>query len=146
RPMADLAAFVADVEQYAAFPGEGAVSRIIGITAGRGGIDVRLGELCAIGGADGAPARAEASGVPGPATAPPPREGLAGLGPGAPVRVVGRRWYAPAGPRLLGRVVDGIGRPLDNGPGLRGCRRVPVDREAPSPAERYPIDEVCETG
>lgn len=144
--MLDLEAILAEVDGYEAFPVEGAVSRIIGITAECGGIDVRLGELCAIEGAEGAPVLAEAIGFHGTTTVLMPLEDLAGVGPGAPVRVLGRRLYAPAGPALLGRVVDGIGRPLDQGPGLRGCRRVPVHRDAPSPAARLPIDEVCETG
>lgn len=51
----------------------------------------------------------------------------------------------PIGPSLLGRVVDGLGRPLDGGPPLDepGCR---VEAGAPSPLSRQRITEALPTG
>ena len=36
----------------------------------------------------------------------------------------------PVGPELLGRVLDGLGRPIDSGPSLRGVPRVSVEHAA----------------
>ena len=142
----DLGPYLAEVDRHEAFAVEGAVTRVVGITAECGGLTIRLGELCAIDRVDGDAVLAEAIGFHGETTVLMPLGDLDGVGPGAPVRLLGRRLFAPAGEGLLGRVVDGIGRPLDEGPPLRGCRRVPVHRDAPSPATRRPIREVCETG
>jgi len=142
----DLAAYVDGVCRHESFAVEGAVTRVIGITAECGGLNIKLGELCAIERAGGDVVLAEAIGFHSETTVLMPLGDLDGVGPGAAVRVLGRRLFAPAGSHLLGRVVDGIGRPLDDGPPLKGCRRVPVHREAPSPAARLPIREACETG
>ena len=42
---------------------------------------------------------------------------------------LGRGLLAPVGDGLLGRVVDGLGRPLDNRGPLIGCDRQPVRRK-----------------
>lgn len=52
----------------------------------------------------------------------------------------------PVGDELLGRVIDALGRPLDEGPPLR-CRAVwPVEREAPGVIDRQPVREPLHTG
>jgi flagellum-specific ATP synthase len=58
---------------------------------------------------------------------------------GARVLAAGRPPSAPVGQALLGRVLDGLGRPIDGGPELRGVRWVPVHAEPPDPLSRTPI-------
>ena len=61
---------------------------------------------------------------------------LDGIGPGAPVRVVGAPRLA-ASDGWLGRVIDPLGRPLDGkGPLPSGGRGVPVRRPPPNAAAR----------
>ncbi len=50
------------------------------------------------------------------------------------------------GPSLLGRVLDGLGRPIDGGPPLAGLRRVPVDHDTPHPLRRTMIDTALPLG
>lgn len=142
----DLAPYFERLERLSVFPIEGAVTRIIGITAECRGLAVHLGELCAIESADGHVLEAEAIGFRDDTTVLMPLGDLTGVGPGAIVRSLGRRLDAPAGEELLGRVLDGIGRPQDDGPPLRSASRVPVHRRAPPPAHRLAIDQPCETG
>ncbi|MCA9690681.1 MAG: F0F1 ATP synthase subunit alpha [Myxococcales bacterium] len=52
------------------------------------------------------------------------------------VRVHRGQLEVPAGPGLIGRVVDALGRPIDDGGPLRGCRPTPVDGPAPALIER----------
>ena len=52
----------------------------------------------------------------------------------------------PVGPELLGRVLDGLGRPIDGGPSLHHVPHVPVDQEAPHPLSRTPIHEALPLG
>lgn len=51
----------------------------------------------------------------------------------------------PVGSDLLGRVIDPLGRPLDDGPPLRGTSRA-VLRAAPRLAERAPVERPLLTG
>jgi F-type H+-transporting ATPase subunit alpha len=53
------------------------------------------------------------------------------LNSGSEVRRTGRILDVPVGEALIGRVVDAIGRPLDNQGEIRAAKRLPVEREAP---------------
>ena len=64
-----------------------------------------------------------------------------GIRYGDQVRVWGRRPSLSVGPELLGRVLDGTGQPIDDGP-MPVCReRCALDREAPLALSRTPIEE-----
>jgi flagellum-specific ATP synthase len=47
-----------------------------------------------------------------------PLNHAAGVAPDTAVRLVARRLTVPVGPEVLGRVLDGLGRPIDGGPPL----------------------------
>jgi F-type H+-transporting ATPase subunit alpha len=61
------------------------------------------------------------------------------------VVALGRQPALPVGPDLLGRVVDPLGTPLDDGPAPGGSLR-PLFREAPALTERAPVDRPVLTG
>ena len=65
---------------------------------------------------------------------------------GAEVRRTGRVMDVPVGEDLLGRVVDALGRPLDNLGEIRAIRRLPVEREAPPVMARSPVTVPLQTG
>ena len=52
----------------------------------------------------------------------------------------------PVGERLLGRVVDSLGRPLDGGPPIRAERHDPVERRAPAIVDRDFVTNPLMTG
>jgi flagellum-specific ATP synthase len=52
----------------------------------------------------------------------------------------------PAGPGLLGRVVDALGRPLDGAGPLTAVEQVPLEASAPNPLHRRRVDRVLTTG
>lgn len=137
--LVDLSSLVERVERHVPYPVEGSVTRVVGITAECEGVEARLGDLCAVVDGAGRAILAEVIGFRDEVTVLMPLDDLRGVGPGARVRPLGRRLYAPAGDALLGRVLDGIGRPLDDRLPPRDVRRVPVHRRAPSPARRLPI-------
>lgn len=58
----------------------------------------------------------------------------------------GRVVSVPVGDELLGRVIDPLGRPLDDGPPLRTRTFWPVEREAPGVVDRQPVREPLHTG
>jgi type III secretion protein N (ATPase) len=74
-----------------------------------------------------------------------PLGALAGVGPDDDVESTGGAWTVCAGDRLLGRVLDGLGRPFDGGPAIEG-ELVPVDRDPPGALERAPVARPFVTG
>lgn len=69
-----------------------------------------------------------------------------GLRTGMPVRSVGAPLTTPVGHGLLGRVLDGLGRPIDGKGPLRASAHVPVTGRAPHPLERSRVDTPLELG
>ncbi len=65
---------------------------------------------------------------------------------GAKVLGLGASASAPVGPGLLGRVVDPLGRPLDEGGAIVAQARHPVERDAPSIIDRDLVTEPVQTG
>lgn len=68
-----------------------------------------------------------------------------GIGPDDRVTWMGSAWSLPCSDALLGRVLDGLGRPLDGGPPLTGTP-FPIVRPAPPAAERPRLRHVLPTG
>ena len=69
-----------------------------------------------------------------------PMAATTGLRTGMHVRSTGGPLTIPVGTELLGRVVDGLGRPLDGGPSLLHLPHVPVENAAPAALSRARID------
>ncbi len=69
-----------------------------------------------------------------------------GIAPGQPVTLVADRLTVPVGEKLLGRVIDGMGRPLDGGPPLGDLPRAALGGAAPSALQRQRSDQVMATG
>lgn len=65
---------------------------------------------------------------------------------GARVLATGRLSQAPVGRGLLGRVLDGLGRPMDGSPELHGVRYVASHAEPPHPLTREPIGQSLASG
>ncbi len=71
---------------------------------------------------------------------------LAGVGPDDLVESTGSGLEVAAGDALLGRVLDGLGRPIDGRPAPTGLKWVPVDRPPPPALGRRPVDTAVATG
>ncbi len=61
-------------------------------------------------------------------------------------RRTGNIMEVPVGEELLGRVVDGMGRPLDGGGSIQTTEQMPIDREAPAIMERSAVNVPLQTG
>jgi F-type H+-transporting ATPase subunit alpha len=68
------------------------------------------------------------------------------LSANAEVYRTGRILDVPVGEALLGRVVDALGRPLDDRGPVRTAQRQPVEREAPAIMDRAPVTVPLQTG
>ncbi|MCP5541399.1 MAG: alternate F1F0 ATPase, F1 subunit alpha [Akkermansiaceae bacterium] len=65
---------------------------------------------------------------------------------GTEVVRTGRVADVPVGPELLGRVIDPLGVPLDNGPPVAEARRLPIERPSPPIMDRAPVTAPLQTG
>ncbi len=69
-----------------------------------------------------------------------------GIGPGDAVRALSNEDTIPSGKALLGRIIDPLGMPVDGGPSLADLKPWPVDRAAPDPLARVPVNKQLVTG
>ena len=69
-----------------------------------------------------------------------------GLEAGDHVRSTGEVVRTPVGPALLGRTIDPLGRPLDEGVPIEPAEHEPIERAAPSIVDRDFVSEPVQTG
>ncbi|HEX3802922.1 MAG TPA: FliI/YscN family ATPase [Solirubrobacteraceae bacterium] len=92
----------------------GRVGDLIGLIIEATGLEAEVGELCMVGdGRRDAPVPTEVVGFRSGRTLLMPLGELGGIGPGTPVIPTGSPFRVEVGDSLLGRVIDGLGRPLD---------------------------------
>jgi flagellum-specific ATP synthase len=95
----------------------GRVADLIGLIIEATGLQVEIGEICRVGdGRDRAAVACEVVGFRAGRTLLMPLGELHGIGPGTAVHPTGRPFRVAAGQPLLGRVLDGLGAPLDGEP------------------------------
>ena len=144
----------------------GHLTRINGLVMEASGLKLPLGSSCRIIPLGGSPIEAEVVGFNGERLFLMPSEDVYGLSPGARVvaletqtvrpkvgqpvparrRAVDRAKLLPVGESLLGRVIDGAGRPLDRlGPLLSDALR-PLQGRPVNPMSRAPIDHSLDVG
>jgi flagellum-specific ATP synthase len=93
----------------------GRVRDLIGLIIEATGLSVEIGEICLVGDGRDRPAVAtEVVGFRGGRTLLMPLGELRGIGPGTAVHPTGSPFGVPVGDQLLGRVLDGLGTPLDD--------------------------------
>ena len=118
------------------------------------GCRLAIGSRCRIDELDGAGRvtsdsigiEAEVIGFQGSATVLMPIAYGGAVRPGARVTPLPGKASGPYDSALLGRIVDADGEPLDGGPAIRYRRRLALEREAPAPSERAPIERPFSVG
>ncbi len=126
----------ADVVQF-----RGRVQEVTGLVVRAVVPNASVGELVDIHRSDGSVMPAEAVGFKDELVVLMPLGGVEGIGPSDEVHSTGKPLSIACGYGLLGRVLDGLGRPIDGGPPLvgPGFEDWPIMREAPDPLERQRI-------
>jgi len=120
----------------------GTVAQVVGLSVEARGPVCRVGELCSISrGPERQPVIAEVCGFRDDRVLLLPIGRSDGIEAGAPVTALGEDLRVPVGRELLGRVVDAVGRPLDDRGPLRAVARRPVCASAPSPMRRRRVGE-----
>ncbi|MEO6042699.1 MAG: FliI/YscN family ATPase [Tepidiformaceae bacterium] len=123
----------------------GTLLRASGEIADAGGVNLRSRELAFVEDPAGRLLAAECVGTTG-STAHLAMLDRGSVAAGARVVGAGRGPSAPVGRALLGRIIDGLGRPIDGGGELRGVKWVPGYAEPPHPLHREPISQPMASG
>lgn len=125
----------------------GRVVEVVGLTIESDGPAANVGETCVIERLDDhSTIFAEAVGIRKGRLILMPFGDTSGIGPGCVVAATGGRFTVPVGDGLLGRVIDGLGRPIDGKGPLPDVTRQVVDGTPPPPMSRPRIDEPVATG
>ena len=119
----------------------GEVSQVRGLSVQVRGLEGAVGDVLTL---DGVDAEVVAIGEGGLRCMP--LGPVAGLTVGAPVRGRGGALRVPTGTALLGRVLDGLGRPIDGKGPLTGAIPVSLDHPTPSIMGRDRIDSALPLG
>src|ERR1035438_3365700 len=120
----------------------GRVRDLIGLIIEATGLQVEIGEVCMVGDGRERPAVAtEVVGFRGGRTLLMPLGELAGIGPGTYVHPTGSPFGVAVGDTLLGRVIDGLGKPLDNYGDLDGISWRRANGSPPDALSRPRITE-----
>ncbi|MGY1833819.1 FliI/YscN family ATPase [Blastococcus sp. SYSU DS0510] len=119
----------------------GVVTGAMGLTLSVDGVTAAVGDLVEVD-PTGRPLLAEVVAVGRDRLTCMPLGGLSGVHAGAAVRATGRPLQVPVGEALLGRVLDGLGRPVDGGPALDGrVSWVDLETETPHALSRARVAE-----
>jgi flagellum-specific ATP synthase len=127
-------------------PVEGRLTRMIGLTLEATGCMAAVGDRCEIRTTDGTPVEAEVVGFGAERLYLMPTGDLQGLRSGARVVPRARAGQAAVGRRLLGRIIDGAGRPLDGRGPIEAEAHVRLAGVMTNPLLRMPITQPLDVG
>jgi len=141
-----LDAVLARVRDVEPAPLSGRVVRVVGLVVESVGPRARVGEICELR-RDGRPALAlEVVGFRDGRVLSVPLGDTSGIRPGDRIMARGGVLSMPAGDALIGRVIDGLGHPIDDGGPLHMCDPAPLRPAALNPLARDPITQSIGTG
>lgn len=125
----------------------GRVTGLVGMTIEVRGLSVPVGSVCRVeGGRHRAPVLCEAVGFQAGRLLLMPYGDMHGIAPGDVVAPVANQLTVPCGDRLLGRVLNGLGEPIDGGPPLSDLSRRRLGQAAPAALHRKRCAKPLATG
>jgi flagellum-specific ATP synthase len=127
-------------------PAEGRVTRMVGLTLEAIGLNVSIGHQCQVFAGSGRIVEAEVVGFSENKTFLMPVQKVEGLQPGARVLPVAAHRALSLGDNVMGRIINGLGQPLDGKGPLRGDTPVDLEPSTINPLHRHPIEEPLDVG
>ncbi|MFC1610688.1 FliI/YscN family ATPase [Myxococcota bacterium] len=143
-PIIDLSRYIDAIDETEAIHVRGRVTEVTGLVIKATVPGVRIGEMCYIVTGQGERIICEALGFRDDQVMLMPLGEAHGVGPDCEVLPSGRPFSIRCGWSLLGRVVDGLGRPIDGGEDLEelaDLQNWAVERPAPDPMKRMRVTE-----
>ena len=124
----------------------GRVTRVVGLTLEAVGMNVAIGQHCTVMLKSGRSVDTEVVGFSEEKVFLMPTQKVTGLHSGARVIPAKSQNYLAVNDKLLGRVMNGIGEPLDGKGSLSGPHKVYLDQAPINPLSRSPISELLDVG
>ncbi|MEK7307108.1 MAG: flagellar protein export ATPase FliI [Nitrospirota bacterium] len=125
----------------------GKVSQLVGLVIEGHGPGSAIGDICEVYPKDGGnPVQAEVVGFKEEKILLMPLGEIRGLGPGSRIAAKGRRASIRVGTEMFGRVIDGLGAPLDGKGSIWGEDEYPLYAKPPNPLQRRRIKEPLDLG
>ncbi|RPF42919.1 type III secretion system FliI/YscN family ATPase [Thermodesulfitimonas autotrophica] len=143
--MVNLAVYRQRVQQASLLRQIGVVTKVVGLTLEVKGFKPFVGEVCMVDVPGSQPIVAEVVGFREDVVLLMPYGELTGVCPGCRVEPRRRAFTVRVGEHLLGRILNGLGEPIDGRSLPRGIP-MPVNNRPPSPLARRRIDRVFATG
>ncbi len=125
---------------------EGKIVKAAGIVAEANGPGLGVGSLCAIKNPDGPDITAEVIGFKGQRVIIMPFGEMRGIKPGSRIVDISKRPTAHVGESYLGRVIDGLGHPMDKKGFIRAEDEYSIYGDLINPLKREIIGEVVDVG
>jgi flagellum-specific ATP synthase len=142
----NLTPYLERLRSISSFRISGTVSEVVGLLIASRGPWLPVGAVCSITPVGGKkPVPAEVVGFRGEQTLLMPLGDLRGVGPGSRVVAFAKEAHYPVGEGLLGRVVDGLGKPID-GKGIIAAHSYPIYNSTSNPLDRKEIHEPLDIG
>ena len=124
----------------------GKVTKVVGLTIEAEGPETHVGALCHIKSRMGKDVLAEVVGFRDKSVLLMPIGDMNGIGPGSTVVAASKSLEVGVGQDLLGRVLDGLGRPMDGKGPINIEKYYPVENKPPNPMTRPRINQVLPMG
>ncbi len=147
EPALSLAPFLARLKEAEPAPVFGHVTRVVGLVVESQGPRARVGDVCELRRGDGGTVLPmEVVGFRDGRLLSVPLGDTTGIRPGDRIVARGGVLSLPAGQGLLGRVIDGLGRPIDGRGPLQASDHAPLKPPAMNPLDRDPVVAPIGTG
>jgi flagellum-specific ATP synthase len=125
---------------------EGKIVNVTGLIAEGEGLGLSIGSLCRIDNDYGGAVTAEVVGFKKERVQLMPYGNTRGIKPGSRITLVDKNPYADVGDGFLGRVVDGMGCPIDGKGKIIPAASYPLYGTPINPMDRKPIKELLDVG
>jgi type III secretion protein N (ATPase) len=126
---------------------KGRLQEVVGVLIKASGVQARIGELCELHRpGSNSTSYAEVVGFYQDMLLLMPIQGITGLSSATQVLPTGRTVQVPVGDEVLGRVLNGLGVPIDGSVLPKSVQQQECFHSPPNPLQRMPIHEVLPTG
>jgi FliI/YscN family ATPase len=141
-----LAPYIAELDHLTPVRWTGQVTEVVGLLVESRGPNVAIGDFCEVRTSGGRSIRTQVIGFRDGHVLSMPLEEIDGLQLGDPLAARSEESRVMVGPGLLGRVIDGFGKPMDDGPDIEARETYSLHGTSTNPLHREHITQMLATG
>jgi flagellum-specific ATP synthase len=141
-----LAPYIAELDRLTPVRWTGQVTEVVGLLVESRGPSVAIGDFCEVRTSDGRSIRTQVIGFRDGHVLSMPLEEIDGLQLGDSLAARSEESRVEVGPGLLGRVIDGFGKPMDDGPAIEVRDTYSLHGTSTNPLHREHITQMLVTG